>query len=228
MRRFAWASTEARKIIKEEERCIRFLDYKGFIHQKEFLHGKGTACDACRFDPICAGMFSMAKTYDERELSPIFDDPHRRDRRRCWATSRRRSCWRGCRRGAAGARRPSSRRSRNGSRRCSGRCEHATLSVRQPAARPRRGLHRLPVLRQPRPARLRRAGGARRARRSRCTTPSPCPASGRHRARRRRLRARRRARRLHRRPARRGLRRRRARRLGLPAHRSGARRDAAS
>src|SRR5919201_708035 len=75
MRRFAWASTEARKIIKEEERCIRFLDFKGFIHQKEFLHGKGNACEACRFDPICAGMYSMAKTYDERELSPIFDDP---------------------------------------------------------------------------------------------------------------------------------------------------------
>src|SRR5205823_1826628 len=54
---------------------IRHLDFKGFIHQKEFLHGKGTACDACRFDPICAGMYSMAKTYDERELSPIFEDP---------------------------------------------------------------------------------------------------------------------------------------------------------
>jgi hypothetical protein len=76
MRRFAWASTEARKTIKEEERCIRFLDYKGFIHQREFLHGKGKACDVCRFDPICAGMYSMAKTYDERELSPIFEDPN--------------------------------------------------------------------------------------------------------------------------------------------------------
>jgi len=75
MRRFAWASTETRKIVKEEERCIRFLDFKGFIHQKEFLHGKGSACDACRFDPICAGMFSMAKTFDEREQSPIFEDP---------------------------------------------------------------------------------------------------------------------------------------------------------
>jgi MoaA/NifB/PqqE/SkfB family radical SAM enzyme len=75
MRRFAWASTEARKIIKEEERCIRFLDRKGFIRQLEFLHGKGSACEACRFDPICAGMFSMAKTYDERELSPVFEDP---------------------------------------------------------------------------------------------------------------------------------------------------------
>jgi hypothetical protein len=75
MRRFAWASTEARKIIKEEERCIRFLDQKGFIRQLEFLHGKGKSCEACRFDPICAGMFSMAKTYDERELSPVFEDP---------------------------------------------------------------------------------------------------------------------------------------------------------
>ncbi len=75
MRRYPWASTETRKIIKEEERCIRFLDDKGFVHQQEFLHGKGDACEACRFDPICAGMFSMARTYDERELAPVFEDP---------------------------------------------------------------------------------------------------------------------------------------------------------
>ena len=36
---------------------------------------KGAACDACRWDPICAGMYSMAKTFDERELAPVFDDP---------------------------------------------------------------------------------------------------------------------------------------------------------
>jgi len=75
MPRYAWASTETRKIVKEEERCIRFLDKKGFVHQKEFLHGKGEACDACSYDPICAGMFSMAKSFDERELSPVFKDP---------------------------------------------------------------------------------------------------------------------------------------------------------
>ena len=75
MRRFAWASTETRKIVKEEERCIRFLDAKGFVHQLEFLHGKGEACAACRWDPICAGMYSMAKSYDERELAPVFEDP---------------------------------------------------------------------------------------------------------------------------------------------------------
>lgn len=75
MKRFAWASTETRKIIKEEERCIRFLDGKGFVRQLEFLHGKGEVCDACRFDPICAGMFSMAKTFHEKELCPVFEDP---------------------------------------------------------------------------------------------------------------------------------------------------------
>lgn len=75
MRRFAAYSTETRKIVKEEERCIQFLDAKGFVRQREFLHGKGSACDVCRFDPICAGMYSMAKTFDERELSPIFEDP---------------------------------------------------------------------------------------------------------------------------------------------------------
>ena len=75
MPRYAWASTETRKIVKEEERCIRFLDDKGFVHQLEFLHGKGDACDACSFDGICAGMFSLARTFDERELSPVFLDP---------------------------------------------------------------------------------------------------------------------------------------------------------
>jgi MoaA/NifB/PqqE/SkfB family radical SAM enzyme len=75
MTRFPWASTETRKIVKEEERCIRFLDRKGWVHQREFLHGKGEACEPCRWDPICAGMFSMARTFDESELSPVFLDP---------------------------------------------------------------------------------------------------------------------------------------------------------
>ena len=75
MRRHPWASTETRKIIKEEERSIRFLDGKGLVRQAEFLHGKGAACDACHWDPICAGMYSLAVKYDEGELSPVFDDP---------------------------------------------------------------------------------------------------------------------------------------------------------
>ena len=37
MRRFPWASTETRKIIKEEERSIRFLDDKGLVRQMDCL-----------------------------------------------------------------------------------------------------------------------------------------------------------------------------------------------
>ncbi len=73
MPRFGWASTETRKIVKEEERCIHFLDGKGWVHQVEFLHGKADVCGDCSYDPICAGLYSMARSFDERELSPIFE-----------------------------------------------------------------------------------------------------------------------------------------------------------
>ena len=76
MKDYAWASTETRKIVKEEQRCIRFLDSKGFVQQLEFLHGKSKVCNVCRWSGICAGMYSMSKTFDERELSPIFVDPN--------------------------------------------------------------------------------------------------------------------------------------------------------
>lgn len=72
---FAWASTETRKIVKEEERCIRFLDRKGFVLQRQFLHGKAPACDACALDPVCAGLYSMGYHYDPAELFPLSGDP---------------------------------------------------------------------------------------------------------------------------------------------------------
>ncbi len=68
---FAECSTETRKIVKEEERCIRFLDRKGFVLQKQFLHGKAAACDACAYDPVCAGLYSMGYHYDPAELYPL-------------------------------------------------------------------------------------------------------------------------------------------------------------
>jgi MoaA/NifB/PqqE/SkfB family radical SAM enzyme len=68
---FPEASTETRKIVKEEERCIRFLDRKGFVLQKQFLHGKAAACDACALDPVCAGLYSMGYHYDPAELYPL-------------------------------------------------------------------------------------------------------------------------------------------------------------
>lgn len=72
---FAWASTETRKIIKGEERIVRFLDEKGFVRETIFRHGKGEACLVCRFDSICAGLYEMGVYYSPAELHPIFLDP---------------------------------------------------------------------------------------------------------------------------------------------------------
>ena len=74
MQGFEHCSTETRKIVKEEERCIRFLDRKGFVLQRQFLHGKAPVCDACSLDPICAGLYSMSYHYDSAELFPVWRD----------------------------------------------------------------------------------------------------------------------------------------------------------
>ena len=72
---YAHCSTETRKIIKGEERIVRFLDEKGFVRETLFQHGKGEACRVCRYDPICAGLYDMDTHYDSRELCPVFLDP---------------------------------------------------------------------------------------------------------------------------------------------------------
>jgi MoaA/NifB/PqqE/SkfB family radical SAM enzyme len=75
MAEFAWASTETRKIVKGEERIVRFLDEKGMVRETLFQHGKARACLVCRFDPICAGLYDMDKHYSSSELFPVFLDP---------------------------------------------------------------------------------------------------------------------------------------------------------
>jgi MoaA/NifB/PqqE/SkfB family radical SAM enzyme len=72
---FAWASTETRKIVKGEERIVRFLDEKGFVRETLFEHGKAEVCKVCRFDPICAGLYEMDVYYSSKELYPVFLDP---------------------------------------------------------------------------------------------------------------------------------------------------------
>lgn len=71
---FAHASTETRKIIKNEERIIHFLDEKGTVHQTSFRHHKASVCKVCSLDGICAGLFEMGQGYDEGELAPVFVD----------------------------------------------------------------------------------------------------------------------------------------------------------
>ncbi|RJO73286.1 MAG: radical SAM protein [Myxococcales bacterium] len=75
MAEYAHCSTETRKIVKQEERTVHFLDQKQTVRQTEWRHDKGEACKVCRFNPICAGLYQMNVYYDERELSPVFLDP---------------------------------------------------------------------------------------------------------------------------------------------------------
>ncbi len=75
MTEFAHASTETRKIVKQEERTVHFLDEKGEIHQVEFFHEKAKVCKSCSLNEICAGLYDMDGAYSSKELYPVFVDP---------------------------------------------------------------------------------------------------------------------------------------------------------
>lgn len=72
MAEFAHCSTETRKIVKEEERMVYFLDEKGQVRQSEFNYGKIECCASCMLNEICAGLFAMDESYDSGELYPVF------------------------------------------------------------------------------------------------------------------------------------------------------------
>jgi MoaA/NifB/PqqE/SkfB family radical SAM enzyme len=72
MTEFAHASTETRKIVKEEERIVHFLDEKGMVRQTEWEHGKADVCEDCSLNSICAGLFEMDNFYMGSELYRLF------------------------------------------------------------------------------------------------------------------------------------------------------------
>ena len=74
---FAECSTETRKIVKEEERIVHFLDQKGCVRQvsRGFVHAKAEVCRVCTLDPICAGLDGLGEYFDGSELYPVFVDP---------------------------------------------------------------------------------------------------------------------------------------------------------
>lgn len=77
MAEWAHCSTETRKLVKDEERIVHFLDAKGMVRQQRsaFVHGKADACRVCTLDPICAGLDGLGEAYDAAELYPVFLDP---------------------------------------------------------------------------------------------------------------------------------------------------------
>jgi len=72
MAEFAHCSTEARKIIKKEERTIYFLDKKGLTFQKGWAYGKTKCCNICSLNEICPGLYLMDEYFSSKELYPVF------------------------------------------------------------------------------------------------------------------------------------------------------------
>lgn len=66
MRWFEWASTETRKIVKDEERIVYFLDFREMVHQEwnSFIHDKSEECKKCDLNSICGGVYEQEKYYD--------------------------------------------------------------------------------------------------------------------------------------------------------------------
>ena len=76
MAEWAHCSTETRKLVKDEERIVRFLDRKGLVQQRrtDFVHQKAPVCAVCRLGAICAGLDGLGER-DGAALYPLFLDP---------------------------------------------------------------------------------------------------------------------------------------------------------
>jgi len=74
MASFPHCSTETRKIVKQEERMVYFLDSKGLVRQKNWHYGKAESCKFCSVCEICAGLYQMGTYFSDDELFPIFLD----------------------------------------------------------------------------------------------------------------------------------------------------------
>jgi len=82
LKEYGWVSTEARKIVKKEERLMYFLDEKGLVRQKDWhknldnpysFYKKSEGCKKCVLERICPGLYSGGKYYSLKELKPVTD-----------------------------------------------------------------------------------------------------------------------------------------------------------
>ena len=63
IRWYEWSSTETRKIVKDEERIVHFLDFRETMHETEWDHGKHPDCKTCDLNSICGGIYEREKYY---------------------------------------------------------------------------------------------------------------------------------------------------------------------
>lgn len=64
MRWFEYASTETRKIVKDEERIVHFLDFRESFQELDWEHEKIVECKNCDLKSICAGIYEYKKYYN--------------------------------------------------------------------------------------------------------------------------------------------------------------------
>lgn len=69
---FEWASTETRKIVKDEERIVYFLDNRDMIKQswKNWEHDKLEWCESCDLKSICAWIYEYENYYNYVRVIP--------------------------------------------------------------------------------------------------------------------------------------------------------------
>lgn len=70
IRWYEFCSTETRKIVKEEERIIHFLDFREEIRETDFYHEKLEKCKTCDLNMICSWIYEAKKYYNYVNVYP--------------------------------------------------------------------------------------------------------------------------------------------------------------
>jgi len=65
-----WSSTETRKMVKNEERIIHFLDSREEIHEIDFEHEKVDECKKCDLNSICSWVYEKEKFFKDVKVYP--------------------------------------------------------------------------------------------------------------------------------------------------------------
>ena len=70
IRWYEFCSTETRKIVKNEERIIHFLDFREEIRETDFYHEKLEKCKTCDLNMICSWIYEAKKYYNYVNVYP--------------------------------------------------------------------------------------------------------------------------------------------------------------
>jgi len=70
IRWYEWCSTETRKIVKEEERIVHFLDFREMVRETQWEHEKLPECKKCDLNQICSWIYEYEKFYNYVNVYP--------------------------------------------------------------------------------------------------------------------------------------------------------------